>query len=63
MRTINGVPEYAGLADVLFKTVRNEGVLSLWKGFVPFFLRLGPHTIVAFMTLEQLTLLYKRFAA
>lgn len=27
------------------KGVRKEGVTSLWKGFTPYFLRLGPHTV------------------
>ena len=41
MRVINGVPEYSGVLNVLSKTVQAEGVLSLWRGFMPYFLRLG----------------------
>jgi solute carrier family 25 (mitochondrial oxoglutarate transporter), member 11 len=48
------VPEYTGALDVIRKTVAKEGVTSLWKGFTPYFLRLGPHTIFTFVFLEKL---------
>jgi len=34
--------------------VRTEGVLALYKGFIPNWLRLGPWNIIFFMTYEQL---------
>jgi len=46
--------EYKNSLDCIVKTARSEGVLSLWKGFTPYFLRLGPHTIITFIVLEQL---------
>lgn len=46
--------EYKGTLDVLLKVVRNEGFFALWKGFTPYFLRLGPHTIITFLIMEQL---------
>jgi len=46
-------PEYSSAFDVLTKAVKNEGVLSLWKGFWPYFFRLGPHTVLTFIFLEQ----------
>lgn len=60
MRVINGVPEYYGMLDALRKTARQEGILSLWKGFTPYFLRLGPHTVLTFICLEQLKAAYSR---
>ena len=48
--------------DVVAKTVRVEGVLSLWKGFTPYFLRIGPHTVLTLIFLEQLNRAYMRFA-
>jgi solute carrier family 25 protein 14/30 len=45
---------YKNTADCLLKTVRNEGVLALFKGWVPQWVRLGPHTIITFLVLEQL---------
>jgi solute carrier family 25 oxoglutarate transporter 11 len=32
MKTVNGVPEYSGVMDVLSKVIKNEGVAALWKG-------------------------------
>jgi len=60
MRIINGVPEYKGPLDVLSKTVKKEGFFSLWKGFTPYFFRLGPHTIFTFIFLEQLNIFYRK---
>jgi solute carrier family 25 (mitochondrial oxoglutarate transporter), member 11 len=48
MKIVNGVPQYTGALDVLSKTIKAEGVLALWKGFTPYFLKLGPHTIFTF---------------
>ncbi|ELR21163.1 oxoglutarate carrier, putative [Acanthamoeba castellanii str. Neff] len=62
MKTINGVPEYSGVMDVLSKIVKTEGVTALWKGFTPYFLRLGPHTVLTFIALEQMNAAYNRFA-
>eukprot|EP01116_Phalansterium_solitarium_P021393 TRINITY_DN6632_c0_g1_i1.p1 TRINITY_DN6632_c0_g1~~TRINITY_DN6632_c0_g1_i1.p1 ORF type:complete len:307 (+),score=55.28 TRINITY_DN6632_c0_g1_i1:196-1116(+) len=45
---------YRGMIDCLYKTWRTEGVLGLYKGFVPNVSRLGPHTCLALMCFEQL---------
>lgn len=60
MKVVNGVPEYRGMIDALTKTARREGFLSLWKGFTPYFLRLGPHTVITFICLEQMKAAYLR---
>lgn len=58
MRVVNGVPEYTGMFDALAKTAAKEGVFSLWRGFTPYFLRLGPHTMLTFLCLEKFKSLY-----
>ncbi|KAL5264150.1 hypothetical protein ACHWQZ_G005285 [Mnemiopsis leidyi] len=58
MKVVNGVPEYKGAVDVFLKTVRNEGLFSLWKGFTPYYARLGPHTVIMFLLLEKLNKTY-----
>ncbi len=58
MKYINGVPEYKGVMDVLVKLIRSEGFFSLWKGFTPYYARLGPHTVLIFVFLEKLRVLY-----
>merc|ERR1712020_76871 len=59
MKYVDGVPEYKGAADVLVKVVKNEGFFSLWKGFTPYYFRLGPHTVLTFIFLEQANKWYK----
>lgn len=61
MRVINGVSEYKGSLDALTKIVSKEGVLTLWKGFTPYYARLGPHTVLTFIFLEQLTNMYRKY--
>ncbi|KAH8365539.1 hypothetical protein KR093_001824, partial [Drosophila rubida] len=61
MKVIDGKAEYSGAVDVIMKVVRNEGFLSLWKGFTPYLCRLGPHTVFAFVFLEQLNKAYYKY--
>lgn len=61
MKIIDGKPEYKGAVDVLGKVIRNEGIFALWKGFFPYYARLGPHTVLTFIFLEQMTTSYKQY--
>ncbi|KAI1301711.1 Mitochondrial 2-oxoglutarate/malate carrier protein [Halotydeus destructor] len=63
MKITNGKPEYTGAIDVLTRVVKNEGFFSLWKGFTPYYARLGPHTVLTFIFLEQMNSAYKQYAA
>ena len=49
---------YKSTLDCLYKTVKFEGILGLYKGFIPNWMRIGPHTIITFLIFEQL----RRFA-
>ena len=53
LQSMTNPQQYSGSLDVLRKTVQQEGLMSLWKGFWPYFFRLGPQTIFTFMFLEQ----------
>ena len=44
---------YRGPIDCLVKTVTTEGVAALYKGFWAQLLRIGPHTILTLMFMEQ----------
>merc|ERR1711970_1542516 len=59
MKYVDGVPEYKGAGDVLSKVIKKEGFFSLWKGFTPYYFRLGPHTVLTFIFLEQANMAYK----
>nr|CAD7460309.1 unnamed protein product [Timema tahoe] len=58
MKIVDGKPEFTGAADVLKKVIQNEGFFSLWKGFTPYYARLGPHTVLTFIFLEQMNIAY-----
>ena len=45
---------YTSPLDCAVKTVRQEGSLALYKGFLPTLTRQGPFTVVLFLTLEQI---------
>lgn len=59
MKIINGVPEYTGTINAMVKVVKNEGFLNLWKGIIPYFARIGPHTVLTFIALEKFNEVYK----
>jgi solute carrier family 25 protein 34/35 len=44
---------YSGPLDCAIKTVRVEGTGALWRGLVPHFVRIGPHTALTLVLLEQ----------
>lgn len=52
-------PPYSGALDCAIKTVRGEGPMALYKGFIPTISRQGPFTVVLFVTLEQVKKLLK----
>jgi solute carrier family 25 oxoglutarate transporter 11 len=52
--------EYKNALDVIVKVVQKEGFFALWKGFTPYFLRLGPHTIFTFIFYENMMKWYQR---
>ncbi|CAH2044187.1 unnamed protein product, partial [Iphiclides podalirius] len=49
-----------GQFRVLVTTIRNEGALKLWSGFLATYTKLGPQTVLLFLIFEQLKALYLR---
>ncbi|CAG9788909.1 unnamed protein product [Diatraea saccharalis] len=47
--------------SVVSNLLKTEGVFALWKGFLPYYARLGPHTVLTFIILEQLNAAYLRY--
>jgi len=52
--------ESKGLAKLLADVYRLEGVGWMFRGWVPSFIRLGPHTIATFLFLEQHKKMYRK---
>ena len=49
-----GTPPYKSALDCAVKTVRAEGPMALYKGFIPTVTRQGPFAIIMFLSLEQI---------
>ena len=45
---------YDSMTDCLVKTVRSEGPLSLWRGFIPIWARFAPMATLQLLTIEFL---------
>lgn len=43
---------YRGITDCLIRSIRREGFLRLWAGFLPVAANLGPHSIIALISSE-----------
>lgn len=52
---------YSGALDCAMQTIKAEGPMALYKGFIPTISRQGPFTVVLFVTLEQVRKLLKDF--
>ncbi|XP_029044966.1 mitochondrial 2-oxoglutarate/malate carrier protein-like [Osmia bicornis bicornis] len=63
MKIVDGKPEFKGAIDVIVQVCKNEGLFSLWKGFFPYYARLGPHTVLTFIFFEQMFTIYKTYKA
>lgn len=53
-------PMYTNIIDAWVKIVEREGILALWKGFLPLFLRNGPQNTILFIIYEQLVHFYRK---
>lgn len=51
---------YKGVFDCLAKTVRTEGFLAIYKGFLPHLARILPHTILTLTLAEQTNKLMRK---
>ena len=50
-----------GVVHIVTDVFRSEGLRWMFKGWVPSFIRVGPHTILTFLFLEQHKKLYRQF--
>mmetsp|Transcript_1952 Transcript_1952/g.2650 ORF Transcript_1952/g.2650 Transcript_1952/m.2650 type:complete len:310 (+) Transcript_1952:51-980(+) len=53
----DGDVKYSSMVDCFIKILRDEGILTLWAGFTPAFLKLAPYTIIALILTEKITML------
>ncbi|KAK9467355.1 mitochondrial carrier domain-containing protein [Lipomyces arxii] len=53
-RVMNAKERHQPAMVILKEAVQSEGILFAFRGWMPSFIRLGPHTIVTFIVLEKL---------
>lgn len=53
-RIMNAKGTSGGAISILSQAIKTEGIGFMFRGWLPSFIRLGPHTIVTFLVLEQL---------
>ena len=51
---------YKGIFDCLAKTIKTEGLLAIYKGFLPHLARILPHTILTLSLAEQTNKLIRK---
>ena len=56
-------PLYTGMVDCAKQSVAKEGVMVLWKGFTPAFVKLAPYTVLSLGFLEHITFFFTGKAA
>jgi solute carrier family 25 protein 34/35 len=49
---------YSGIIDCTIKIVKSEGLIGLYKGFWPHYIRIGPHSALVFLFFDELKALY-----
>jgi hypothetical protein len=49
---------YSSVANCIRKSVQEDGFLVLWSGWIAYFIRLGPNTILTFFFLERLRIFF-----
>lgn len=47
--------KYSSMFNCFLQTARGEGVLKLWSGFVPAFLKLAPYTVISLLLTDKIT--------
>jgi solute carrier family 25 uncoupling protein 8/9 len=55
-----GDSAYKSTIDCFVKTLKNDGPLAFYKGFLPNFARLGSWNVIMFLTLEQVQKFFVR---
>lgn len=57
---VMGSTEHKSIMKIVTDTTRTEGLRWMFKGWVPSFIRMGPHTILTFVFLEQHKKIYRQ---
>lgn len=59
---VSGKKPYTGALQTMSKIAGEEGVLKLWSGFPPYYLRCGGHTVFMFVAIDLLRKVHKQYS-
>ena len=51
----SGKAMYSSMGDCFVKSVKSEGILVLYRGFFPAFVKLAPYTVISLTLADKLT--------
>lgn len=51
----DGSALYSSMGDCFVKSIRAEGIIVLWRGFTPAFVKLAPYSIISLTLVDKLT--------
>jgi solute carrier family 25 oxoglutarate transporter 11 len=49
------LPIYSGMMDCFAKSIKAEGIMVVWAGFVPAFVKLAPYSVISLTLVDKLT--------
>ncbi|TVY45939.1 putative mitochondrial 2-oxoglutarate/malate carrier protein [Lachnellula occidentalis] len=55
-KSADGAVRYKGMLDCFVKVAKDEGLLSFYRGFGTYFMRLAPHTVIALIVADNLNM-------
>ncbi|EME87810.1 uncharacterized protein MYCFIDRAFT_129539 [Pseudocercospora fijiensis CIRAD86] len=58
---VMGASAKESIISLVTKITASEGIMWVFKGWVPSFIRLGPHTVATFLFLEQHKKIYRKY--
>ncbi|XP_011873271.1 PREDICTED: mitochondrial 2-oxoglutarate/malate carrier protein-like [Vollenhovia emeryi] len=50
-----------GVMATIVNNVKTEGITSLWRGFLPYYSRAAPNTVITMVCVDQLHRMYSTF--
>lgn len=56
---VTGAKLYKSTLQTVAAVAKTDGVLALWSGFPPYYLRCGGHTVFMFISVEYFRNMYK----
>jgi dicarboxylate transporter 10 len=60
-QTMSSSKQTSGMLSTVKQLTKTEGLAWMWRGWLPSFARLGPHTVATLVILEQHRLVYRRY--